>query len=126
MEVYLQSFPVPGRKRLISTSGGVEPQWRRDGKELFYLSDDNRIMAVNVTDPARDLSAPIAPLSGSRGGRQRPQPLSGDGGRKAVPRINRRRSNSDDDYRRPELDITAQKGLRRPGIEQADLHSDPT
>ena len=49
---------VPGRKRLISTSGGVEPQWRRDGKELFYLSTDQPIMSVNITDPARDLSAP--------------------------------------------------------------------
>ena len=58
MEVYLQSFPLPGRKRRISTNRGVEPQWRRDGKELFYLSTDQRIMSVNVTDPARDLFAP--------------------------------------------------------------------
>jgi Tol biopolymer transport system component len=57
-EVYLQSFPSPGRKRRILTSGGVEPQWRRDGKELFYLSTDHQIMSVNVTDSARNPAAP--------------------------------------------------------------------
>ena len=58
MEVYVQSFPVPGRKRLISTRGGAEPQWRRDGRELFYLSSDNQIMSVAIGDPARSVSAP--------------------------------------------------------------------
>ena len=58
LEVYLQSFPSPGRKRLISTSGGAEPQWRRDGKELFYLSTDQQIMSVNMTDSAPNPAAP--------------------------------------------------------------------
>jgi DNA-binding winged helix-turn-helix (wHTH) protein/Tol biopolymer transport system component len=47
-EVYVQSFPVPGGKRTISTGGGAEPQWRRDGRELFYLAADDRLMAVDV------------------------------------------------------------------------------
>ena len=33
-EIYMQSFPTPGRKRLISTNGGFEPEWRKDGREL--------------------------------------------------------------------------------------------
>ena len=35
-EVYVQPFPGPGRKWLISTDGGINPVWSRDGRELFY------------------------------------------------------------------------------------------
>jgi eukaryotic-like serine/threonine-protein kinase len=48
-EVYLQSFPDAGTKRTISIGGGTEPHWRRDGRELFYLSLDRTLMSVNVT-----------------------------------------------------------------------------
>jgi DNA-binding winged helix-turn-helix (wHTH) protein/Tol biopolymer transport system component len=48
MEAYVQSFPVPGAKRKVSVSGGSEPQWRRDGRELFYISPDHMMMAVAV------------------------------------------------------------------------------
>lgn len=37
-EVYVTPFPGPGGRIRISTSGGVQPRWRRDGKEIFYLS----------------------------------------------------------------------------------------
>jgi serine/threonine protein kinase len=37
-----------GGKWLISTSGGHCPRWRKDGKEIFYLSPDNKMMAVGV------------------------------------------------------------------------------
>ena len=47
-EVYVQSFPASGAKWLISTSGGVQLRWRRDGKELFYLGLDEKLMAVGV------------------------------------------------------------------------------
>jgi len=47
-EVYVQSFPLSGAKWQISTSGGFEPKWRRDGKELFYLSLEGKITAVDV------------------------------------------------------------------------------
>lgn len=46
MEVYVQSFPVPGSKKRISTAGGRGPAWRPDSQELFYLSDDHHLMAV--------------------------------------------------------------------------------
>jgi dipeptidyl aminopeptidase/acylaminoacyl peptidase len=46
-EVFLQNFP-PGRDRWqVSTTGGASPQWRADGKELFYLQGD-RLMAVDI------------------------------------------------------------------------------
>jgi Tol biopolymer transport system component/DNA-binding winged helix-turn-helix (wHTH) protein len=47
-EVYVQSFPPTGDKWQISTTGGEEPYWRRDGKELFYVAG-KRLMAVDVT-----------------------------------------------------------------------------
>jgi eukaryotic-like serine/threonine-protein kinase len=47
MEVYVQSFPPSGSKWQVSTAGGEEPNWRRDGKELFYI-EGKRLMAVDV------------------------------------------------------------------------------
>jgi Tol biopolymer transport system component len=47
-EVYVQSFPTPGEKWQISTSGGADPRWRRDGKELFFISSDRKLMAVDI------------------------------------------------------------------------------
>jgi Tol biopolymer transport system component len=53
MEVYVQTFPQQTGKWQISPSGGLEAFWRRDGKELFYLTPDNQLMAVPVnTDGA--------------------------------------------------------------------------
>jgi serine/threonine protein kinase len=45
-EIYAQPFPGPGAKSLISTTGGYQARWRRDGKELFYIAPDNRLMVV--------------------------------------------------------------------------------
>jgi hypothetical protein len=47
-EVYVRSFPGSGAKVRISAGGGVEPQWRKDGTELFYISEDRTLMAVPV------------------------------------------------------------------------------
>ncbi len=48
-EVYVQPFPGPGPKIQISTAGGVQPKWRRDGKELFYRVDGTgKLMTVEV------------------------------------------------------------------------------
>jgi dipeptidyl aminopeptidase/acylaminoacyl peptidase len=48
-EIYLQDFPGGAGKWQVSTGGGVQPKWRPDGKELFYLSLDGRLMAVPMT-----------------------------------------------------------------------------
>jgi Tol biopolymer transport system component len=47
-EVYLQRFPGPGARTLISTSGGTQVRWNRDGRELFYIALDGRLMAVSI------------------------------------------------------------------------------
>ena len=47
--------PVPdasGGKWQISAEGGVEPKWRRDGRELYYLSLDGKLMWVAIGGPA--------------------------------------------------------------------------
>jgi Tol biopolymer transport system component len=47
-EVYVSPFSRPGGKRQISTNGGIKPRWRRDGKEIFYLSPEGQLMATEV------------------------------------------------------------------------------
>jgi Tol biopolymer transport system component len=47
-EIYVQPFPGAGGKSLISTTGGYQARWRREGKELFYIGQDNRLMAVPI------------------------------------------------------------------------------
>jgi serine/threonine protein kinase/dipeptidyl aminopeptidase/acylaminoacyl peptidase len=51
-EVYVQSFPQPGRKRRVSADGGAMPRWRRDGTELFYVAANQFLTAVPVLDAA--------------------------------------------------------------------------
>jgi len=48
MEIYLTPFPGGGARWQVSTSGGVDAQWRRDGKELFFLDPADNLMAVDV------------------------------------------------------------------------------
>ncbi len=47
-QVYVQSWPDRRIKRQISATGGIQPQWRSDGKELFYISRDGTLMAVSI------------------------------------------------------------------------------
>jgi len=61
-QVYVQSFPTLTGKFQISIEGGTQPHWRRDGKELFYLTLNRTLMAVKVkTGAAFEADAP-APL----------------------------------------------------------------
>ena len=48
VEVFVQPFPGPGGRTQISTEGGTEPVWSRDGRELFYVNGD-KMMAVEIT-----------------------------------------------------------------------------
>jgi eukaryotic-like serine/threonine-protein kinase len=51
-QIYVQSFPMLTGKFQISTDGGTQPRWRRDGNELFYLALDRKLMAVGVKSGA--------------------------------------------------------------------------
>jgi eukaryotic-like serine/threonine-protein kinase len=82
-EVYVQAFPASSGKWQISTAGGAFPRWRRDGKELFYLAADQKLMAVAVQADstlqagrpqalfdAHVFGAPIVPYSVSADGQR--------------------------------------------------------
>jgi len=47
-EVYVQPFPAGGGKWQISIGGGEQPSWRRDGKELFYVGEGQKLIVVGV------------------------------------------------------------------------------
>jgi eukaryotic-like serine/threonine-protein kinase len=58
-EIYVTSFPEARGKWQVSNTGGEQPRWRSDGKELFYLSPDSKIMSVPVkTGSNFDAGAP--------------------------------------------------------------------
>jgi serine/threonine-protein kinase len=48
-EIYVRPFPGPGGKWQISTGAGGFPEWSRNGKELFYRTNDSKIMVVSYT-----------------------------------------------------------------------------
>ena len=64
-QIYLQTMPTGGAKYQISSAGGTQPQWRRDGKELFYISTDGKLVAVPTALGARiEVGTPQALFSG--------------------------------------------------------------
>jgi Tol biopolymer transport system component len=63
-EIYIQTFPEAGGKSQVSVAGGMQPRWRRDGRELYYVAPDARLMVVPIR-PAPDThtleaGAPVA------------------------------------------------------------------
>jgi serine/threonine protein kinase len=48
-EIYVQSFPRLGQATRISSEGGIDPRWRHDGRELYFVSSDGMLMAADVT-----------------------------------------------------------------------------
>jgi Tol biopolymer transport system component len=58
-QVYVVSFPGLDQRRQVSADGGGQPRWRRDGKELYYLGPDGKMMAVDITAaPTLDCGPP--------------------------------------------------------------------
>jgi Tol biopolymer transport system component len=89
-EIYVQPFPGPGAKTIVSTGGGLQARWRRDGHELFYVAPDGKLMAVaiHVTPDGRTLepSSPVplfvTRISSTRtGGSRHEYVVAGDGQR---------------------------------------------
>jgi len=61
-EVYVRPFPGPGGRWQISTAGGGQPHWRRDGKELTFLTPENKLMAVPISTTSGFHAGPPALL----------------------------------------------------------------
>lgn len=47
-EIYLQRFPKPEQKLVVSTNGGSLPEWSKNGKEIFYISTDDYLTSVEI------------------------------------------------------------------------------
>jgi Tol biopolymer transport system component len=60
-EIYVQSFPAGNERQQVSVTGGTQPKWRGDGKEIFYVSPDRKLMAVDIRPGERlDVGTPHA------------------------------------------------------------------
>jgi eukaryotic-like serine/threonine-protein kinase len=59
-EVYVRAFPASGGKLMVSTSGGEQPIWRRDGKEIFYLDANGELMVAKVKQIGSTLAIDVA------------------------------------------------------------------
>ena len=59
-EVYVETLPPSDRKWPISTNGGYEPRWRADGREIYYLAEDRKLMGVPVSSGAALFGVPTA------------------------------------------------------------------
>ena len=53
-EVYVVSFPEPGTRMRVSSSGGSTPRWRKDGRELYFVSARGEMIATAI-EPGSDL-----------------------------------------------------------------------
>jgi hypothetical protein len=75
-EIYLQPFPGPGARVPISVNGGAQVRWRADGKELFFVALDDRLMAVPITlasnGGSADAAAPVSLFATRIGGAVQP------------------------------------------------------
>jgi hypothetical protein len=57
--VYVRSFPAGDSVHLVTPDGGLEPRWRTDGTELYFLAPDRSLMAVPVsTSPSLQIGTP--------------------------------------------------------------------
>ena len=61
-QVFVRPFPNGPGRWLISTAGGVEPKWRADGRELFYLASDQMLMSAQIGDGPVFTASPVRPL----------------------------------------------------------------
>ncbi|HYV62106.1 MAG TPA: protein kinase [Bryobacteraceae bacterium] len=60
-EIYVVTFPMLGGKWQISTGGGTRPVWSRDGKELYFIGTDQKMMTVEIRAGAKfDFGVPKA------------------------------------------------------------------
>jgi Tol biopolymer transport system component len=80
-EVYVQPFPATGGRWRVSTGGGNNPLWRGDGKELFYIAADGKMMAVEVKSGASFEAGTPKVLFDYRSIRGRAYEVTGDGQR---------------------------------------------
>jgi eukaryotic-like serine/threonine-protein kinase len=52
-QLYVTPFPGPGARIAVSSTGGRDPRWRGDGKELYYVTDDQMLMSIQVSESSQ-------------------------------------------------------------------------
>jgi hypothetical protein len=106
-EVYVETYPRSDRKWTVSTNGGYEPRCG-DGREIYYLSEDRRLMAVPV-GVGPQFEAPV-PLF-QTGGRHAPaHALCAFARWQTIPGEHaQRRAIAHTDHSRPQLDCRAEE-----------------
>jgi hypothetical protein len=63
-EIVVQPFPEPTSKWQVSTAGGNQPRWRPDGKELYFIAPDGKLMAAPIgTGATFSAGTPVALFS---------------------------------------------------------------
>jgi hypothetical protein len=93
-EVYVQAFPGPGGKWLVSQGGGGNPIWSRDGRQLFYRRGDQVLQVDVETSPVFTLGKPTVLFSGRYRMTGRDFDVSPDGTRFVMMRNNDPRTTS--------------------------------
>jgi eukaryotic-like serine/threonine-protein kinase len=61
-EIYVRQFPPSGAVWKVSAAGGIQPEWRRDGRELFYVTGNRRLVALPVQNGERFHNGSEQPL----------------------------------------------------------------
>jgi WD40 repeat protein len=61
-EIFVRRFPMTEEKWRVSTAGGQQPTWRKDGKEIFFVSLDEKLMAAPVSTGSSFSSGSPQPL----------------------------------------------------------------
>jgi Tol biopolymer transport system component len=61
-QIVVQAFPIPTLKKQVSINGGSQPRWRADGKELYFIAPDGKMMAASFTSSGTSVAAatPVA------------------------------------------------------------------
>jgi Tol biopolymer transport system component len=57
-DVFIQPFPGPGPRIQVSVAGGAQPIWSRDGRQVFYMAPDSRLMAASFDPQKKMVGAP--------------------------------------------------------------------
>jgi len=101
-EIYVQPFLRPGNRLQVSDTGGAQVRWRRDGRELFYIALDDRMMAVAVN---------LAPPGGQAIDVGRPEALFATRVGGAVQARNRQQYDVSEDGQRFLMNVTSQESV---------------
>ena len=85
-QIVVQPFPEPTSKWQVSTEGGAQPRWRADGKELYFIAPDGKLMVTSITVKGSTFAAgtpvalfPASPATSGPGAYRQQYAVSRDG-----------------------------------------------